>query len=194
MAFVPPAVASANAQQSLDTAIDAPAGPANVRVTRSVKRRKIAEVLLATGEITEAEYGDHEEFQARCTAAATGVVAGGGAPAWFGPALAAGLAAGLAPIHARLNTIEGRLNAIDRQLVNNNARQTNSVAVHQNDVLAPLNNAAHVPYPNFPATLQALNNMNGPALSACLGFYGMAGGGNVEVRRDRLKKFIGIRL
>ena len=187
MAFVPPVVTNGNAQQALDMAADAPAGPANVRVTRSVLRRKIAENLLATGSITEAEYGDHEGFQARCTAAATGVVAGGGEPHWFGPALAAGLAAGLAPVNARLTAIEANL-------VNINARQNNAVAVHENDTLTPLNNGAGNPDPNFPATLQALNNMNGAALAASLGFYGRAAGGAVEARRDRFKKFIGIRL
>ena len=184
MAFNPPAVANASAQAALDLVVDVgAAGPANVRVTRSAKRKKIAEGLFQNGSITEAEYGDHEAFQARCTAAATGVVAGGGAPAWFGPALAAGLA----PINAQLVNINA-------QLVNINARQSNAVAVHQNDILTPLNNGTGNPFPQFPATLQALNTMNGPALNAALGFYGLAAGGTVETRRDRFKKFIGIRL
>ena len=125
MPFVPPTVANANAQQALNLATDVPQGPGNVRVARSVQRKQIAASLLQAGYITEAEYGDHEGFQARCTAAVTGVAAGGGAPDWFGPALAAGLA----PINARLTAIEANL-------VNLNARQINTVAVHQNDSLA----------------------------------------------------------
>lgn len=197
MALVPPTVADANAQAALDAAVDLPGGPANVRVTRSAKRLKFAEGFLATGAITEAEYGNHEGFHSRCVAAAT--AGGGGAPAWFAPALAAGLAAGLAPINARLDTIDARLDTIDARLhtIDANlmhfaARQQNAVAVHQNDLLAPLNDAAGNPGPNFPATLQALNNMNGTSLTAILNHYNLAVGGTVEIKRDRFKKFIGI--
>lgn len=183
MAFQPPVVANANAQQSVDAAADTPFGPADVRLTRSAKRMEIAKGLLGTDSITEAEYRDHNGSHARCTAAATGVVAGGEAPVWFGPALAAGLA----PINAHLANINANL-------VNINARQSNAVAVHQNDILIPLNNGVGNPDPNFPGTLQGLNNMNGPALTASLGFYGLAAGGTVEARRDRFMEFIGIRL
>ena len=70
MAFNPPVVANPNAQAALDLIVDVGAArPANVRITRSAKRKKIAEGLFQNGSITEAEYGDHEAFQARCTAA-----------------------------------------------------------------------------------------------------------------------------
>mmetsp|Transcript_37973 Transcript_37973/g.78898 ORF Transcript_37973/g.78898 Transcript_37973/m.78898 type:complete len:133 (-) Transcript_37973:243-641(-) len=129
-------------------------------------------------------------FQARCTAADTGVVAGGGAPAWFGPALAAGLAG----IRADIADIRGDIAEIRGDIANLTARQRNAVAVHQTDQLIPLNNGAGNSDPNFPPTIYALNSMNGPRLTTSLTFYGQPAGGAVEARRDRFKKFVGIRL
>uniref|UniRef100_A0A7S2YR45 Uncharacterized protein n=1 Tax=Entomoneis paludosa TaxID=265537 RepID=A0A7S2YR45_9STRA len=195
MAFHPPAVADAKAQKALDAAVDVPAGPANVRVTRSVKRRKIAEGLLGAEVITEAEYGNHETFQARCTADATGGVAGEEEPAWFAPALAAALDANIAGIKADIAGIKSNIEGIKANLVNINARQSNMVAIGQSDPLAPLIDGAGNVDPNFPATLGALNTiMTGPALTASLTFYGQEAEGSDEDRRTQFKKFIGIRL
>ena len=182
----PPNVAIAAAQAVLDLTNDNPGLPQNVRAARSSKRLKIAHGLHETGIVTEAEVGDHEVFHVQCATTAAGVggggvggggVGGGGAPpGWFGPALAAGLA------------------NINATLANINARQMNSVASDSTDPLIPLTNAAGVPAANFPATLRALITMNGAAMTALLGHYGLPVGGSNDAKRQRIKKFIGMRI
>ena len=172
----PPNVAIAAAQAVLDLTNDNPGLPQNVRAARSSKRLKIAHGLHETGIVTEAEVGDHEVFHVQCATTAAGVGGGGAPPGWFGPALAAGLA------------------NINATLANINARQMNSVASDSTDPLIPLTNAAGVPAANFPATLRALITMNGAAMTALLGHYGLPVGGSNDAKRQRIKKFIGMRI
>jgi hypothetical protein len=182
MAAVPPIVASASAQVALNEATDVVAPPM-VRVCRSAKRLKVSETMHAAGAITEAEHGEHEAFHARCTAAAAGVVAGGGAPHWF----AGALAAGLAPITFRLGNIEARL-------VNIEARLVNSVASDNTDPLQGLSNATGAVYGKFPANILAVANMGGAAMDLMLAHYGLGVAGTNNAKRQRLKKFIGMKI
>ena len=188
MAHVPPKVANAQAQATLDLVADTTNDPM-VRVTRASKRCKTAESLLAVGSISETEYAQHETFQAHCIATATGGAAGVGAPAWFGPAVAAALAAALAPVNARLTSIEGRMTNIE-------ARQANVVASDSEDLLQPLINAAGVPFPNFPGTYGDLLNMNDNEMSAFLAHYGLVpvDDDDKTLKRHQIKKFIGMRI
>ena len=174
MATAPARVANAIAQRTLDLVVDIPTAP-DERLEQATKRRKVARRLRDVGMITPAEYREHEVFHARCIAAAAGVVADDGAPAWFGPALAAGLA----PVLARLDTIE--------------ARQCNSVAMDIDDPLQAIMNAEGIAAPNFPGTLGVLIEMSEDQMNSFLTHYGQPVNEDERLKRQRMRKFIGMR-
>jgi hypothetical protein len=97
------------------------------------------------------------------------------------------LATGLAPITFRLDNIEARL-------VNIEARLVNSVASAITDPLQGLSNAAGAGYGNFPANFLAVANMGGAAMNLMLAHYGLAVAGTNDAKRQRLKKFIGMKI
>ena len=105
------------------------------------------------------------------------------------------IATALAPVNARLTNIEGQLTNIEGQLTNIQARQANFLVVDCEDLLQPLNNAAGVPFPNFPGTFRDLARMTNLEMSTFLAHYGLA----VEeedrfLMRRQIKKFIGMRI
>jgi hypothetical protein len=209
-AVVVPNVANADAQRKLNTAgdVDEPFE----RITRAAKRRKIAESLLATGTITDHEYGQHEAFVTKCTnvangdmvAANAGVPANDGVPPWFGPALAAALAPVLARldgiegrldgIEGRLDGIEGRLDGIDARQHNMEARQINSVASDLSDQLQGIRNAEGNVADDFPHDYRALSLMTPRAMTAFLLHYDLDQAGDINIKFQRIKKFIGLRI
>jgi hypothetical protein len=187
-----PIVANAAAQLSLNEYEDV-GGPFG-RVARAAKRCELAMSLHNAGVVTEDEYGAHEGFLARLTAAATGVVAGGGAPDWFGPAHAAGLVVALAPVIQRLDNVDQRLDNLERSQANLEARQNNAVASDTTDPLLPILDAAGNAAPNFPRNLITLMNMNGGKMDIFLKHYAQPVAGTNDEKRQRIKKFIGIRV
>ena len=105
------------------------------------------------------------------------------------------IATALAPVNARLTNIEGQLTNVQGQLTNIQARQANFLVVDCEDLLQPLNNAAGVPFPNFPGTFRDLARMTNLEMSTFLAHYGLT----VEeedrfLMRRQIKKFIGMRI
>jgi hypothetical protein len=145
-----------------------------------------------------------------------------GVPPWFGPAMTAALQpvqahleAALQPVQAQLNNIQAQVNNIGAQvnniqaqvnniqarviniearLDNNEARIINSVASDSSDPLVALRNQAGVAFADFPVNLSSLVVLNGVQMTAILNHYGLPVGGNNEAKRQRIKKFIGMRI
>jgi hypothetical protein len=181
-AIPPPAVADPHANASLDDAYQGGHVNAETRAARASKRRKTAETLHNNNSVTEQELGQQEVFhQQQVTSALPAGAAIPGAPAWFGPAMAAALA----PINARLdNVVAGQENII--------ARQENATVFHETDALQPIRDAAGNIAPNFPATYGALTALTHAERSQLLVFYGRPAN-PVSTREPRLKQLLGIR-
>jgi hypothetical protein len=192
-AIPPPAVADPHANASLDDAYQGGHVNAETRAARASKRRKTAETLHNNNSMTEQELGQQEVFhQQQVTSALPAGAAIPGAPAWFGPAMAAAMAAALAPINARLdNVVAGQENIIARQ-ENIIARQENATVFHETDALQPIRDAAGNIAPNFPATYGALYALTPAERSQLLVFYGRPAN-PVSSREPRLKQLLGIR-
>mmetsp|Transcript_38259 Transcript_38259/g.92560 ORF Transcript_38259/g.92560 Transcript_38259/m.92560 type:complete len:213 (+) Transcript_38259:138-776(+) len=207
-----PNVTDAHAQALLDATEDV-LGPPMIRIARAAKRTKIALEMLQIGVITEEEFGEHRAFEDAVTANAVGDPAIGvlAPPAWFAPAMAAALGPvtnrldnmdnrldnmnnRLDNMDNRLDNMNDRLNNMDNRLQNIEARQKNAVANENMDPLHPLLNADGLEFPTFPRTLQMLQAMTGPQMTAFLNHYGIQGGGVNTVKLHRIKKFIGMRI
>lgn len=181
-AIPPPPVANGKADACLNDAYQGGHLNPLTRVGRANKRRKTAEALRECNVITEQELGAQEVFlHQQATSALPPGAAIPGAPAWFGPAMAAALE----PINGRLDTIDGKLDNIE-------ARQANATAFSPADVLLPIHDAAGAVAPNFPATLQDLNSLTSVQRSQLLQFYGRDPN-PVATRDQRLKQLFGIR-
>jgi len=102
-----------------------------------------------------------------------------GDPAWFGPAMAAALAA-----------INAQLTNITAQMANINT-QANIKAQTQADGLQPIQNAAGNVAPSFSVTLGDLNGLTNVQQRALLQFYGQ-NAAPVASRENRLRQFLGI--
>ena len=182
----PPAVADPHANASLDATYQGGHAIAEIRAGRASKRRKLAEELYGHNGLTEQELGQQQVFyHQQVTSALPAGAAIPGAPAWFGPALAAAMAPIMAPINAQL----GNINA---QLGNINARQENATVVNQTDALQPIRNAAGNVSPIFPATYGALNALTNVQRRDLLVFYGRPAA-PASTREIRLKQLLGIR-
>ena len=199
MAAVPPAVANAHADALLDDVYQG--GHANLatQAGRASKRRKYAEELSAVGAVTDGELGEQQAFaQQQVTAALPPGAPIAGVPAWFGPALAAGMAPLLNQMQQMQNQMQQMQNQMQNQMqqvqltLNNvQARQRNSQAMHAADPIHPIGNAAGNPPPNFPADVQALNNLNQGQRGNLLQFYGLPVN-PVATRESRLRHYLGL--
>ena len=181
MAAIPP-VADLHANAALDDAYEGGHANADIRAGRASKRRKLAEELYANRRLTDQELGQQQVFyQQQVTSALPQGAAIPGAPAWFGPAMAAALA----PINGQLDNIAG-------QLRNITARQENATVINEIDVLQPIRNAAGNVAPNFPATYGDLNALTNVQQRDLLIFYGRPAN-PAATREVRLKQLLGIR-
>ena len=101
------------------------------------------------------------------------------APAWFAAALAAGMAAGLAPLQESINLLHAQL-----------MRASNKSVNHPNDPLCPL---AGVHVPSFPATFRDLRNLTNDDCNAIIAAYHIPGHfPNIATRREAIANFIGV--
>jgi hypothetical protein len=97
-------------------------------------------------------------------------------------------------VEARLDNIEGRLDNIEARMDNSEARLINSTASEPEDPLVALTNEAGVTFVGFPNTLFQLMTLNVDEMTAILKHYGLAVGGCNEMKRNRIKRFIGMRI
>jgi chromosome segregation ATPase len=110
----------------------------------------------------------------------------------------ANLAQAIAPINAQLNALVAQVNTLPThanlaQAIHNlNARQINSTLVRGVEQLEEIQDAAGAVAPNYPATLQALNNLTDPQRQQLLQFYGRPAN-PIITREQRLKQLFGIR-
>ena len=159
----------------LDDAYEGGHAIPDIRAARASKRRKTAEALYSNNRLTESELRQQEVFhQQQVTSTLPSGTVVPGAPAWFGPAMAAVME----PVITRL--------------VNISARQENATVVSQSDALQPIRNAAGDISPIFPATYGDLNALTNAQRRELLGFYGRPPN-PASTRETRLKQLLGIR-
>ena len=106
-------------------------------------------------------------------------------PAWAVP---------LMGLPGQINNMQAQLNNMQAQLNNMDARIHNGLT-SANDGLRALTSGVPPVVPHgFPACRHHLDKLTGPAINALLQFYlpGVALVGNIEDRRNTLKKFIGV--
>jgi exonuclease VII small subunit len=112
------------------------------------------------------------------------------APCWVDPLLAS-----VASLEASVASLEASVASLRVGQANLQACQTNSgLAGNSEDVLEVMLNNAGTVAPNFPQTVQAVRALGGPALVGLLTFYGLPPHANIEQRRSRFVRFIGLRL
>ena len=162
--------------------------PPDIEAGRAAKRCKRAGELNVDNSVTDPELGQQEAFrQQQVTAALPAGAAIPGAPAWFGPALAAGLA----PLQANVNQINANVNQINANVLQIQSRQQNITVMHPTDTIQALaNGAGNIP-PNFPATLRDFTNLNNNDRRNLLVFYGLPPN-PAPTREPRLRHFLGL--
>ena len=114
------------------------------------------------------------------------------APPWFAPAMAAALAAALAPLEARGIQTEARAILAE-------ARVFNALATREEDtIIAPIIPPAVAAPPGFPNTVLALRSLADNNCLACMDAYNLVlavGVQNTVVEKRRLlARFLGLRL
>jgi hypothetical protein len=152
----------------------------------------VANDLHQINAVTETQLGEHEGLHDSCAFTAGGGPGAdeAGVPPWFGPALAAALAAALQPIQDQLNNFENNFGA---RMDNIEARQFNSMARDPMDPLRVLTNKAGVAFADFPPTFMALMNLTGDQLNALLNHYGLDAEESDSIKFHSFKMFIGMR-
>jgi hypothetical protein len=100
----------------------------------------------------------------------------------------------LAAVQSLQANMNERFLALEGQFLNLNARAANDAASENGDTLAPLRSSAgSLPPAGMPATLGDLRTLSGHGVDPLLAFYGLATSGNVQKKRNRLARYLGVR-
>ncbi|RPB14559.1 hypothetical protein P167DRAFT_533989 [Morchella conica CCBAS932] len=99
-------------------------------------------------------------------------------------------------INRRFDETNRRFDETNRRLdsmeFNSMARLANFYATHSTTPLSPLRDAQNQDIANFPFNEAAIDALNGNGLNVLLNAYGLPVTGNLALRKQRFKAFIGI--
>lgn len=119
------------------------------------------------------------------------------APAWFGPALAQGLAVALAPINQELTALRTDVTTLRADVNMLLAKSNNISAIKDDDSIDPPSNGVVEPGQDFPRTIGALKALSPQTPDQLLrrleDYYGLPHNGSPEVRRRRLMRVYGVK-